>query len=63
VIDHGTINVMDRGTIYVIDRGTIYVIDCGTTNCVNAPFKLLKNVNVPSNDKNTLHKIIKIKKI
>jgi hypothetical protein len=32
------------------------------TNCVNIPLppKLSNNVNVPHNDKNTLHKIIKI---
>jgi hypothetical protein len=33
-----------------------------TTNCTSmSPLKLQKNVNVLSNDKNTLHKIIKIK--
>jgi hypothetical protein len=65
-------HVMDRGTIYVIDHCTIYISPSNYYSIVNVPpklpivlmypLKLPKNVNVLSNDKNTLHKIIKIKK-
>jgi hypothetical protein len=38
----------------------VNVLGPQTTNCVNVPHKLSKNVHVPPNDKNTLHKIKKI---
>jgi hypothetical protein len=65
-------HVMDRGTI-MCDRSwyDLYIPLKLPFNCQYPPkllivsmfiLKLSKNVNVPPNDKNIIHKIIKIKK-
>jgi hypothetical protein len=74
IMERGTIYMIDRGTIYVNDCGTIYISPSNYHLIVNIPpnyqlcqcpppLKLPKNVNVPPSDKNTIHKIIKLKKI